>query len=152
MKFRLILLLLPLMVFASCSKDNDDADAKKLIVGKWVYRNPGIIESYDFYLFRVDGTGVGGTYNKSGNSIPNPMISPFRYAIHGGKIGRCSNENDLHPIKPGESCPSCGGIFNEFRVDKTSLCLYLDYLGNDLIFTRVEKWSDVGIPDNILPQ
>lgn len=148
MKFCLILLLSSLLVLPSCSKDDDDSALRKLIVGKWVRQNPGTIESYDFYLFRADGTGATGTYNKSGNSTPNPMISTFRYAIHGGKIGRCSFEDYVHPIRPGENCPSCGGIFNEFRVDKTSLWVQYD----DLIFTRVEKWSDVGIPDYILPQ
>lgn len=152
MKFRLILLLLPLMVLVSCSKDNDDADAKKLIVGKWVYRNPGIIESYDFYLFRVDGTGAEGSYDSHSSANPNLVVFPFRYAIHGGKIGFCHDETHTHPVQPGQDCPSDGGVFLPFRVDKTSLCLYPDYLGNDLIFTRVEKWSDVGIPDNILPQ
>ena len=150
MKFYCLVLLAALVATSSCSKDDDGPGAQELIIGKWVYQNPGAYSPHNFYIFREDGTGASGIYNTHGGTTPNPAISPFRYAIHGNKIGFCYDETHTHPVQPGEDCLSGGDVFQPFHVDKTSL--YFDYLGKEAAFTRVEKWSDAGLPDKLLPQ
>lgn len=62
MKFRLILLLLSILALSSCSKDDDNP--QELIVGKWIIDeiNSSYTDTWDFYVFRKDGTVSAGEY------------------------------------------------------------------------------------------
>lgn len=144
MKSRLILLLATLLMLSSCSKDDDDSAAKKLIIGKWVYLYPGLYSDHRFYIFREDGTGASGLYNIHGAISPNPIVSTFRYVIRGGKIAFC---NDDEPIKPGEDCFV---DYYPLRVTTKTLDMVFGLPHNT--YTRYDKWSHAGLPDDLLPQ
>lgn len=132
-----------------------DRNKQELIVGKWACKRPGTYSGYDLYVFRADGTGLAGHYyNPDANpspSLPNPRSAWFRYNIAGGKIAFCYTPEDTHPMRPGAVCGEYDDtlIFYDFTVDAETL--YID-TGVLHPLARVSKWSDVGLPDDLLPE
>lgn len=161
MNKRLFLLLTVMCVgvCASCSTYNEqeaeDQKKQELLVGKWACQRPGVYSGYDFYVFNSDGTGLFGHYSKPNAnpnpSRPNPLTSWLRYKVVDGKIAFCYTNTDSHPMRPGEVCGEYDDILNfyEFTVDETTLDLNID---GEYPYTRVTKWSDVGLPDILLPE
>lgn len=136
-------------------QEAENQQKRELIVGNWVCQRPGTYSGYDLYVFRADGTGIEGHYsNPEANpnpSLPNPTFVGIRYAIFNGEIAICPDYwNHDHPMTPGTICDSNMPLrFTGFTVDETTLQFNRDM---SYPFTRVSQWSDVGLPDDLLPE
>ncbi len=133
------------------AKNAENQQKRELIVGKWACRRPGTYSGYDLYVFRADETGIAGQYDDPRvTQFPTLDFASFRYAIFNGEITFCYDYwNHTHPMLPGEICESDPLSFVEFTVDDVSL--KFNEAGK-FPYTRVSKWSDVGLPDDLLPE
>lgn len=133
-------------------QEAENQQKRELIVGKWACRRPGVYSGYDLYVFRADGRGIFGHYDDP-LVTQNPTLdnASFRYSIFNGKIAFCYDYwNHDHPMTPGTICDSNMPLFfNGFTVDETTLQFNGD---GQYPFTRVSNWSDVGLPDDLLPE
>lgn len=133
-------------------QEAENQQKRELIIGKWVCRRPGTKSDYAFYVFRVDGTGIEGLCDNP-LVTQNPTVSAggFRYAVFNGEIAICPDYwNHDHPMTPGTICDSNMPLsFTGFTVDETTLQFNRD---RSYPFTRVSQWSDVGLPDDLLPE
>ncbi len=145
-------------LLSSCStstyneQEEENQQKRELIVGKWACRRPAVYSGYDLYVFREEGTGIHGHYDDP-LITPNPELGfdTFRYAIFNAEITFCYDYwNHDHPMTPGTICDSNMPLrFTGFTVDETTLQFNGDY---QYPFTRVSQWSDVGLPDDLLPE
>ena len=161
MKRLLFLIVIAFIIFSSCETSTyseqkaENQQKRELIIGKWACKHPGTYSGYSLYVFREDGTGIDGHYyNPNANpipSLPNPSFGTIRYSIFNGEIAICPDYwNHDHPMTPGTICDSNMPLFfNGFKVDQTTLQFDGD---NQHPFTRVSQWSDVGLPDDLLPE
>lgn len=143
---------------SSCStstyneQEAENQQKRELIVGKWACRLPGTYSGYELYVFRADGTGIFGYYDDPlVNQNPTLHTSDsFRYAIFNSEIAFCYDYwNHDHPMIPGAICDSGNPLrFIEFTIDETTMHI----MDGSFPFTRVAQWSDVGLPDDLLPE
>lgn len=156
-KILLFFAILTMACTTSCTstyseEEEENQQKRELIIGKWSCKHPGTFSGYSLYVFQEDGTGISGHYDDP-LVTQNPTLysGTFRYAIFNSEIAICQDYwNHDHPMTPGTICDSNMPLFfNGFTVDETTLQFDGD---NQHPFTRVEKWSDVGLPDDLLPE
>lgn len=154
-----ILSFLAIFILAcTTSTSNDEQETenqqkRELIVGKWVRPMQGQFHGYYIYRFRADGIGFEGRcYDDPNVIIPNnPDYRPFRYGIHDGEVVFCYYPDHTHPLHPGAICSSYGDPVQSRRFSVDNTFLIFAYTP-PTTYTRVSNWSDVGLPDDLLPE
>ncbi|MDE5709191.1 MAG: hypothetical protein K2G66_02140 [Alistipes sp.] len=145
------------VLLSSCStststyneQEEENQQKRELIIGKWACRRPGLLSG--LFVFRADGTGLFCLYDDP-PATQNPILTAadFRYAIFNSEITFCFNCDHDHPMTPGTICDSNMPLsFMGFTVDDTT---FQFNEADSLPYTRVSQWSDVGLPDDLLPE
>ena len=135
----------------SDEEQSEDQKKQELIIGKWVRPMQGQFHGYYIYRFRADGIGFEGRcYDDPNVLIPNnPDYQLFRYGIFNGEVSFCYYPDHTHSLQPGEICTSYGDRVQSFSVFVDDTFLNFAYIPS---YTRVSQWSDVGLPDDLLPE
>lgn len=135
------------------AKETENQQKRDWVVGKWVRPMQGQFHGYYIYRFRADGTGAEGRcYDDPNVVIPNnPDYDTFRYDIYNDELVWCYYLNHTHPLRPGEKCGYSSNYVHsdKFSVNETFLIFAHT---PPTTYTRVSKWSDVGLPDDLLPE
>ena len=158
-KILLFFAILTMVATTSCEtstyneQETENQQKRELIIGKWVRPMQGQFHGYYIYRFRADGTGSEGRCYDDPNVLitNNPDYWPFRYGIADGEVVFCYYPDHTHKLQPGEVCSPYGDLVQSVNVSVDATFLIFAYTIPST-YTRVEKWSDVGLPDDLLPE
>lgn len=144
MKFRLILLLLSILVLSSCSKDDDNP--QELIVGKWIIDevNSSYKDTWDFYVFRKDGTVSAGEYKATPLEVFNTQAGYYKVDL--------SNTSDDGYYSVFLSQHPTEGPFYKMKYDDKNLTIIQSSSELYTSYRRISDWRETGYPNHIIDQ
>lgn len=145
MKFYCLILLAVLAATSSYSKDGDSA--RELIVGKWIIDevNSNYKDTWNFYVFRKNGTVTAGEYNAAPLEVFNTQSGYYKVDFSKGP-----DDNGYYFVFPSQS-PTDGPIFR-MKYDDKNLTIIQYSSELHTTYRRISDWSETGYPAHIINQ
>ena len=147
MKFYCLILLAVLAATSSCSKDDDGPSAGNLIVGKWIMDevNSSYKDTWDFYVFRKDGTVSAGEYKATPLEVFNTQSGYYKVDSSKGP-----DDDGYYFVFLSQSPTE--GPFYRMKYDNKNLTIIIHSSDSYTSYRRISEWRETGYPAHIINQ